>query len=444
MSSQPTLETDTKTRVLVRPGRELTGTVRVPGDKSISHRALILGALASGTTEVRGWLPAGDTLATLNCMRALGVTIDQRDNTTLTVHGVGLDGLEQPATTLNCVNAGTLMRLLVGVLAGQQFTSVLDGSDQLRRRPMGRVTNPLRLMHANIEEDDGRAPLYISPSALEGMTYKMPVASAQVKSCLLLAGLYAAGDMTVVQPGPARDHTERMLLAMGANLDINGNTITLHDTPRLNPLDLTIPGDISSAAFVLVGGALLGHGDVRIEGVGANPTRTGILEVLAQMGLEIRSENPREEGGEPVADLVFGGQALQGTSIAGNVVVRMIDEFPALMVAATQAQGRTEVSEAHELRVKETDRIAVMAAELRKMGATIDERKDGFTLSGPQMLHGAVVDGHDDHRVAMSLVLAGLLANGETVVEDATCINDSFPGFVEVLQTLGADVEWIE
>jgi 3-phosphoshikimate 1-carboxyvinyltransferase len=436
--------TTTRTRVRVRPGRELSGTVRVPGDKSISHRALILGALATGVTEVRGWLPAGDTLATLNCMRALGVNIEQHDDTTLTVHGVGLDGLEQPTETLNCVNAGTLMRLLVGVLAGQQFTSVLDGSDQLRKRPMGRVTNPLRLMHANIEEDDGRAPLYMSPSFLQGITYKMPVASAQVKSCLLLAGLYAAGDVTVIEPGPARDHTERMLTAMGANLSINGNTITLHDTSQLHPLNLTVPGDISSAAFVLVAGALLGRDTIRIEGVGVNPTRTGILDVLTQMGLDVQQDNPRNEGGEPVADLVLSGQALQGTSIGGAVVVRMIDEFPALMVAATQARGRTEVTDARELRVKETDRIAVMASELRKMGATIDEREDGFMLSGPQMLKGATVDGHDDHRVAMSLVLAGLLANGETVVEDARCINDSFPGFVEVLQTLGADVEWAE
>lgn len=436
-------DTKPKNRVRVRPGHELSGAVRVPGDKSISHRALILGSLASGTTEVRGWLPAGDTLATLNCMRALGVKIERHDDTTLTVHGVGLDGLEQPDEMLDCVNAGTLMRLLVGVLAGQQFSSVLDGSEQLRRRPMGRVTNPLRLMQANIEEDDGRAPLHISPAHLQAITYKMPVASAQVKSCLLLAGLYATGDVSVVEPGPARDHTERMLMAMGANLTIEGNTITIHDTPQLNPLDLTVAADISSAAFILVAGALLGRDEVRIEGVGVNPTRTGILDVLAQMGLDVEQQNPRDEGGEPVADLVFGGQALQGTSIAGEVVVRMIDEFPALMVAATQSQGRTEVADAKELRVKETDRIAVMAAELRKMGAVIDEREDGFVVNGPQLLHGAVVDGHDDHRVAMSLVIAGLLANGETIVEDAKCINDSFPGFVEVLQTLGADVEWV-
>ena len=438
--------TDVKTRVRVRGGRELAGTVRVPGDKSVSHRALILGALTNGQTEVSGWLPAGDTLATLNCMRALGVQIDRHDDTTLTVHGVGLTGLEQPEEPLDCVNAGTLMRLLVGVMAGQPFTSVLDGSDQLRRRPMGRVTNPLRLMGANIEEDDGRAPLHVGGAYLKGMTYKMPVASGQVKSCLLLAGLYASGKTIVIEPGPARDHTERMLAAMGANIMIDSNTIVLDETPELQAIDITVPGDISSAAFVLIAAALHGHGEIRIEGVGINPTRTGILDVLKAMGVQVQAENEREASGEPIADLVLTGTPLQGTEISdtNDTVVRMIDEFPALMIAASQARGQTTVRGAKELRVKETDRIAVMAAELRKLGAEIDEYDDGFAIMGPQLLHGGVVDGHDDHRVAMSLVLAGLLADGETIVEDAKCINDSFPGFVEVMQALGADVEWIE
>ncbi|PJF44871.1 MAG: 3-phosphoshikimate 1-carboxyvinyltransferase [Phototrophicales bacterium] len=438
------LKTTQKKSLRVCPNQELNGTVRVPGDKSISHRALILGALADGLTQVRGWLPAGDTLATLQCMRALGVQIDQHDTTTLTVHGVGLDGLEAPTEPLNCVNAGTAIRLLAGVMAGQRFPSVLDGSYQLRRRPMNRITHPLRLMDAAITDTDGYAPLYISPSHLRGITYPMPVASAQVKSCLLLAGLFAEGATTVVEPGPARDHTERMLRAMGANIAIQEHQVMIDSTPRLHPLDLTVPADASSAAFVLVAGALYAHTAIRIEGVGVNPTRTGILDALAMMNVHIAQENLRDEGGEPVADLVVTPALLQGAEIQGDLVVRMIDEFPILMVAATQAKGRTTVRDAKELRVKETDRIAVMAKELRKLGAKIEERDDGFSLNGPQLLQGAVVDGHDDHRVAMSLVIAGLSAQGETIVEDAGCIRDSFPDFVEVMQSLGAKIEWID
>lgn len=437
-------EPNTKTRVRVRPGRGLKGNIHVTGDKSISHRALILGALATGKTEVRGFLPAGDTLATLACVRALGVKVDQHDETTLTVHGVGMDGLEQPAAPLNCVNAGTGIRLLAGVMAGQPFPSVLDGSGQLRRRPMRRITDPLRLMGANIEEDEGHAPLYIGGAFLHGITYKMPVASAQVKSCLLLAGLFADGPTTIIEPGPARDHTERMLRAMGVNIQTEGNRVTINPPARLEPLNLTIPGDMSSAAFLLVAGVLNSLDTVRIEGVGVNKTRTGILDALNRMGAAIRSENLHEEGGEPVADLVVSPNPLQSISIAGDLVVRMIDEFPALMVAATQARGKTTATEARELRVKETDRIAVMAGELRKLGATIQELEDGFSITGPQVLRGSVVDGHDDHRVAMSMIVAGLLAMGETIVEDARCVNDSFPGFVETLQALGADVQWVD
>lgn len=433
-----------KTRLRVLPNQELGGSVRVAGDKSISHRALILGAMGDGVTQVRGWLPAGDTYATLNCMRALGVPIEQHDATTLTVHGVGMTGLEEASGPLDCVNAGTAIRLLAGVMVGQQFPSVLDGSAQLRRRPMNRVTHPLRLMGADITDTDGKAPLQILPSALHGITYHMPVASAQVKSCVLLAGLFAEGTTVVIEPGPARDHTERMLRAMGANIAIDGNQVILHETARLKPLDVTVPSDTSSAAFVLVAGALHAHHAVRIEGVGVNPTRTGIIDALAMMNVNVVQENLREEGGEPVADLMVGPALLRGTDIRGELVVRMIDEFPVLMVAAIQAKGRTTVMEAKELRVKETDRIAVMASELRKMGAKIDERDDGFAVVGPQLLEGAVVDGHDDHRVAMSLVVAALSAQSESIVEDAACIHDSFPGFVEVMQALGAKVEWID
>ncbi len=439
-----TTDTSTKSRIRVRPTKGIYGRVRVPGDKSISHRALIFGALADGKSEIRGFLPAGDTLATLSCIKALGVQIDQHDEATLTVHGVGLDGLEQPTEALNCVNAGTGLRLLAGVMAGQRFPSILDGSEQLRKRPMGRITNPLRLMGANIEDDEGRAPLHIGGAFLRGITYEMPVASAQVKSCLFLGGLFADSPTTVIEPGPARDHTERMLKAMDVKFETDGNQITIYPPTSLKPLNLTIPGDISSAAFLLIAGALNAVVDVEIEGVGVNTTRTGILDALLMMGAAVRPENSREEGGEPVADLAVEQKLLKGINVKGDLVVRMIDEFPILMVAATQAKGKTVVSEAAELRVKETDRIAVMASELRKMGAEINERDDGFVISGPQVLKGAVVDGHDDHRVAMSLVIAGMQAMGETIVEDARCVNDSFPGFVEILQALNANVEWID
>lgn len=438
------MTTVTTTHTLrVRPGGSLAGTVPVPGDKSLSHRALILGALAEGTSHVRGWLPAGDTHATLRCMRALGVTVDQHDDTTLTVHGRGLHGLHAPTERLDCANAGTGLRLLAGVLAGQRFASVLDGSEQLRRRPMGRITRPLRAMGATIE-DDGHAPLHIHPAQLHGHWYAMPVASAQVKSCLLLAGLFADGPVTVVEPGPARDHTERLLRAMGADVHIDGAAITLMPGAALRPLDLKVPGDISSAAFVLVAALLCAGDEVRVSGVGVNPTRTGILDILAQMGATITRGNTRDENGEPVADLRARRAALHGGTVGGDVIVRAIDEFPALMVAATQAEGETVVTDAAELRVKETDRIAVMAGELRKLGAVIEERPDGFAVTGPQRLRGARVDGHDDHRVAMALAVAGLVADGETIIEDAGCVHDSFPGFVETLRTLGAAADWVD
>ncbi len=426
----------------IRSGAALRGTVSVPGDKSLSHRALILGALAEGTSRVRGWLPAGDTLATLRCIQALGIAVERADATTLAVQGRGLGGLQAPAAPLDCVNAGTAMRLLAGVLAGQPFASTLDGSEQLRRRPMRRITEPLRRMGAQIADTDGHAPLHIRPAALRGMAHTLPVASAQVKSGILLAGLFADGPTTVSEPGPARDHTERMLRAMGARVDVNSFTVTLTPGPALRPLDLTVPGDPSSAAFVLVAALLAAEGDVRVTGVGVNPTRTGLFDILAAMGGPVICERERLEGGEPVADLLVRRAALRGTEVGGDLIVRAIDEFPVLMVAATQAVGETIVRDAAELRVKETDRIAVMAAELRKLGAAIEERPDGFRIVGPQHLRGAVVQGHDDHRVAMALAVAGLVADGETVIEDAACAHDSFPGFVETMQALGAEMGW--
>ena len=422
----------------LRPGAALRGEVTVPGDKSISHRAVMLAAIAQGKSDIRNWLAAGDTEATLGAAHALGAHIERHDATTLTISGGDLRQSEAP---LNLMNAGTGIRLLAGLLAGQPFPSVLDGSAQLRRRPMKRITTPLKLMGANIESSNGGCPLQIRPAALKGITYEMPVASAQVKSAVLLAGLYGDSPTTVIQPGPARDHTERMLRSLGVRITEDGddgNTITLSPPESLAPLDITVPGDVSSAAFLIVAGLVTPGSDLTIRGVNLNPTRTGLLDVLNEMGADLTLNNHAEQAGEPIGDIQVKTSQLKGIAIGGETVVRMIDEFPILMVAALRADGETVVRDARELRVKETDRIAVMAAELRKLGARIDERDDGFRIVGPQRLTGAIVDGHDDHRIAMSLTIAGLIAAEGTVVTDAACASDSFPGFAETLVNLGA------
>ncbi len=429
--------TTATTKFEVRRGDGLTGQVSVPGDKSISHRAVMFGALADGVSQVRGWLAAGDTEATLGAVQQLGVKVKRADAHTLTIHGGGLKPSHEP---LDFVNAGTGIRLMAGVMAGQPFPSVLDGSEQLRRRPMGRVTEPLKKMGANITAQNGKAPLNIQPAALRGIRYEPPVASAQVKSCVLLAGLNADGETSVVEPGPSRDHTENMLRAMGADIRVNGRTVTLTPGNRLQPLDLTVPGDASSAAFLLVAACVVPGSDVTVQHVNLNPTRTGIIDVLQAMGADITVTETGTEAGEPAGDVRVRHSELHGTTVSGETVVRMIDEFPVLMVAALRANGRTTVTDAHELRVKETDRLAVMTAELEKLGADITETSDGFVIDGPQVLHGGTVEGHDDHRIAMSLTVAGLVADDVTMVHDAACTADSFPGFAEVLQTLGADV----
>lgn len=417
----------------------LRGRVRVPGDKSISHRTLLLGMLADGDSHVRGFLPAADCLATLGCVRALSVTVERLDPTRLVIHGRGLDGLRRPDAPLTCVRSGTSMRLLAGILAGQPFDSALTGDPQLLRRPMERIARPLRRMGAEIETVDGHAPLTIHGRRLQGHDHALPVASAQVKSAILLAGLYADGETIVRQPGPARDHTELMLDAMGADIAIDGLDVALTPSSSpLAPLDLTVPGDISSAAFPLVAALLVPGSEVTVEGVGINATRTGLLDVLEGMEADLTFDNRREQGGEPVADLTTRFSDLRGTEISGETVVRMIDEFPVLAVAATQANGETIVREAEELRVKETDRIAVIASELRKMGARIEPLPDGFVVEGPTRLQGATVDSHGDHRIAMALAVAGLIAQDETTVGNTACVADSFPGFGDVMQELRA------
>lgn len=427
-------------RIRIRPGGSLRGELTVPGDKSISHRAVMLAAIAQGRSEIRNWLAAGDTEATLGAMRDLGVQIERHDASTLTILGGDLRQSERP---LNLMNAGTGVRLLAGIMAGQEFSSVLDGSAQLRRRPMKRITDPLKLMGAVIESRDGGCPLRIHPADLQGITYEMPVASAQVKSAILLAGLFADSPSTVIQPGPARDHTERMLRSLGVGISadgLDGNAITVTPNDSLAPLDMSVPGDVSSAAFPLVAGLLARDSDLTIKGVNLNPTRTGIMDVLDEMGADIAVSNLDEQAGEPIGDIRARTSQLRGIEIGGETVVRMIDEFPILMVAALRAEGETLVRDAKELRVKETDRIAVMAQELRKLGADIEEREDGFRIAGPQALTGAEVDGHDDHRIAMSLTIAGLIAAEGAVVTDAACADDSFPGFAETLRGSGARV----
>jgi len=424
-------------QLVIQPGKPLKGTTTVPGDKSLSHRSVLFGAIAKGVTRVRGWLAAGDTEATLGAMQALGVQVERHDAHTLTIHGGDLQPSEKP---LDFVNAGTGIRLAAGIMAGQPFESVLDGSYQLRRRPMKRIINPLREMGAKIEGDDDRAPMKITPADLHGFEYDMPVASAQVKSAVLLAGLYADSPTTLIEPGAARDHTERILKSMGANIETVDNRVTITPGNDLNPLDLTVPGDFSSAAFLIVAGLIVPDSGITLTSVNLNVTRTGLADVIQQMGAEITINETGLEGGEPVGEIHIKTSQLKGVEIGGEVVVRMIDEFPVLMVAALCAEGETIVRDARELRVKETDRIAVMAQELRKLGAEIEEREDGFRIVGPQKLVGGVVDSHDDDRVAMSLTVAGMIADGETTVTDSKCAGDSFPGFAETLVKLGGEV----
>lgn len=431
--------------LLIRPQKTpLRGAISVPGDKSISHRAIMLAALAEGTSYIRDWLPAGDTLATLEAFRALGVPIAVQEKSQtawdLTIEGRGLRGLRPPDGSLDCRNAGTLMRLLAGIMAGQAFPSVLDGSEQLRKRPMRRIAEPLAEMGARVETNNGRCPLHIHPTTLRPVEFRMNVASAQVKSALLLAALYTPGATRIYQPGPARDHTERMLQAVGVDVTTEGDWVTLRNPGdlRLRPLDLTVPGDISSAAFPLVAAAIVPHSEITIRNVGYNETRTGILDMLAQMGAQFTLANERVTGGEPIVDLTVRFSELHSADIGGPVVVRGIDEFPILAVAATQAAGRTTVRDAAELRVKEVDRISVLAGELAKLNVTMAEQPDGFSIDGPITPYSAEVDSHDDHRLGMALAVLGLVTRGETLIRHADCVSDSFPGFVETMQALGA------
>jgi 3-phosphoshikimate 1-carboxyvinyltransferase len=416
----------------------------VPGDKSISHRAVMFAAIADGVSSVRGFLDGGDCRSTIGVMRGLGVVVEERSTTELVIHGRGLHGLQEPNDILDCGNSGTTIRLMTGLLAGQRFSSFVSGSPQIRRRPMGRIVSPLRRMGAIIvgRQDGNFAPLGIGVTTLKGMEYQMPVASAQVKSCLLLAGLYAQGLTVLRQPGPARDHTERMLSAMGAPVEIVGNTVhSERPTSPLKPLQIDVPGDISSAAFLLVAASIVPGSHLTLMGVGVNPTRTGIVDALIEMGADIAYRNEREQSGEPVADIEVSSTELHGASFGGEAIVTMIDELPVLAVAASQARGPTVVRDAGELRVKETDRVASTVTELRKFGVAIEPTADGFVIDGPTRLLGNAVESQSDHRLAMATTVAALAAQGQTVVYGAEVTGDSFPGFETTLQALGAEVQ---
>lgn len=428
-----------------QPARSLQGVVQVPGDKSISHRALLFGAIAEGTTRITGLLPAEDPLSTAACLRAMGVTISAIEaGQPVSVEGVGLDGLREPEDVLDCGNSGTTMRLMLGLLAGRAGRHVvLTGDGSLRRRPMQRVGGPLAQMGALISGRSGGnlAPLAIQGQQLRGATIRTPVASAQVKSALVLAALTATGDTTVIEPVQSRDHSERMLRAFGAQLSVGGpglTEVTVTPGASLRGQDVIVPGDISSAAFWLVAGAITPGADLTVQNVGLNPSRTGVLDVLAQMGARIELLNGREVAGEPVGDLRVTHGPLQAFTIGAELIPRLVDEIPVLAVAACYAEGMSRVSGAEELRVKETDRLAVMARQLGAMGARIEEFADGLTIEGGVPLHGAEVDSETDHRVAMSLAVAAQVAHGPTQLHRPEAAAVSYPGFWEDLERLQA------
>ena len=423
---------------LVQPGGRLAGRVRVPGDKSISHRAVMLGSLAEGTTHVTGLLEGEDVLCTLGAFRAMGVRAEGPHRGALTLHGVGLHGLRAPGHALDMGNSGTAMRLMAGILVGQNFDSELFGDASLSRRPMGRVVEPLRTMGASIAcAEGGRPPLRIQGGQrLHGIDYRLPVASAQVKSALLLAGLYAEGETRVTEPAPTRDHTERMLRGFGHAVDTRGGQIRLHGGARLRACDIDVPADISSAAFFLVGASIAPGSDLTLEHVGVNPTRIGVLNILRLMGANIELLNPREVGGEPVADLRVRAAPLRGIRIPEDQVPLAIDEFPALFIAAACAQGETVLTGAHELRVKESDRIAVMAEGLKRLGIEAQETPDGIVIEGGQLREGEI-ESHGDHRVSMSFAIAALRARGPLEVRDCKNVDTSFPGFAELTHRAG-------
>ena len=429
-------------RFQVQPGGSLRGRIRVPGDKSISHRCIMLGSIAEGITQVSGFLEGEDSLATLEAFRAMGVKIEGPENGRVVVHGSGLHGLTPPRQPLDLGNSGTSMRLLTGLLAGQAFDTELVGDNSLMSRPMRRVTGPLAQMGAEIAiSDGGTAPLKIRGGRrLQAIDYVMPVASAQVKSCLLLAGLYASGRTCVHEPAPTRDHTERMLQGMGYAVSRSEGVVCLEGGGQLAGTDIDVPADISSAAFFLVGASIAPGSDLLLEHVGVNPTRTGVLEILRLMGADVELANRRAVGGEPVADVRVRSAALQGIDIPLAQVPLAIDEFPALFIAAACAHGRTVLTGAAELRVKESDRIQVMADGLQALGVEAQPTADGMVITGGP-IQGGTIDSHGDHRIAMSFAMAALRASGAVVIDNCANVNTSFPGFIALAASAGLGID---
>lgn len=415
----------------------LRGTITVPGDKSISHRAVMFGALANGVTHITGFLMGEDCLSTIDCFCRMGVSIEVGDKEVV-VHGVGMHGLKQPSESLYTGNSGTTTRLLCGILSGQRFDVTMSGDASIQKRPMGRVMTPLREMGAEIEGVNGNyCPLTIHPSAsLHGIEYALPVASAQLKSAILLAGLYASGETKIIEPAPSRDHTERMLRALGVSVETNGNVITLTPPEDLAAKDVAVPADISSAAFFLVAGAIIPNSEITIQNVGVNPTRTGILDVLRDMGADIKVSNYQDDI-EPVCDLTVRSSKLHGTVIGGEVIPRLIDELPVLAVAAAFAEGKTIIRDAQELKVKESNRIAAMVSELSKAGADVEETEDGMIIQGDKPLHGASFETYNDHRIAMSMAVCALGCEGTSEILNPDVVAISYPDFFDTLSKLG-------
>lgn len=438
------MSSEQKKNYVVQPGGKLQGNIRVPGDKSISHRSIMLGSLAEGTTEVTGFLEGDDALATLASFRAMGVQIDGPKDGKVSVHGVGMKGLKAPEGDVYLGNSGTSIRLLSGLLSGQDFEITLTGDKSLSGRPMRRVTDPLAQMGAVIESNDGKPPLTIKAgNPLKGITYTLPMASAQVKSCLLLAGLYAEGKTTVTEPAPTRDHTERMLTGMGYKVDVQGDTVSVEGGGKLTATNIDVPADISSATFFMVGAAISEGSDITLSHVGVNPTRIGVINILRLMGANISLSNEKVTGGEPVADIRVQYAPLKGIQIPEDQVPLAIDEFPALFIAAACAEGQTVLTGAEELRVKESDRIQAMADGLQILGIDAQSTPDGIIINGGVIGSGEV-ESHDDHRIAMSFAMAGLQAGGTIQINDCANVATSFPNFVGLAKSAGLDIEEVD
>ena len=420
--------------MVIQKIKKAIGQIKVPGDKSISHRAVMLGSLANGVTEISGFLKGADCLSTIDCFRKMGIDIDINGEN-VTVHGNGLRGLKKPDEMLYTGNSGTTTRLLCGILAGQNFDTSITGDASIQKRPMGRVVQPLSMMGAKIENE--YCPLYITGTKLHGIDYKMPVASAQVKTAIILAGLYADGETVIHEIEKSRDHTELMLSAMGADLTVDNLDITVKPTNDLTAVNVDVPGDISSVAFFLVLGAIMPNSQITVTNVGINPTRTGIIDVLKDMGADITLENVHTSAGETVANITVRSSSVKGTTVGGDIIPRLIDELPIIAVAAVFADGQTVIKDAQELKVKETNRIRAVVDEFNKCGIDITETDDGMIINGGKSIHGADFKTYGDHRMAMSLTVLAQLADGESTLDDSDCACVSYPTFFDDFYKLG-------